>query len=380
MKLPAVSGFRWARVSLRSGSLGGVLLFAGLLSGVPGLALVVLASSAKLVTIGAVLAGNAGTSLVGGLTVLVSERHSEQQRLEERERQREEQERSRGETSKALAATLQQTENHDGHSFVRSQLVDRAWIPGHSFVKAILDYSRWDGAEMDGADFTDASLIRVRFGWVGATNAKFVRAVLDGSRLNGMFVDADFSRASAGRVDFISAFLDGAKFTDGSPGSSAYLKGAIFKGSGKLDGTDFSGSDCREADFSKTKLYGTLFKRALLAEANFDGAKMIGVSFHGAMLSYREGLGAASFRDVEIGWMTDFSEAWLLGVDLSSAANLTKANLQGAIANERTKFPPEFQVEAAGVHMLVPGDAAQFERVVLRGWAQKHGKPAGWIR
>ncbi|GAB2288609.1 hypothetical protein Dimus_022933 [Dionaea muscipula] len=98
-----------------------------------------------------------------------------------------------------------------------------------------------------------------------------------------------------------------------------------FKGGGPYGQEVTRGQDLTGKDFSGKSLIKQDFKTSILRQANFKGAKLIGASFFDADLT-----GA------------DLSDADLRGVDFSLArvakANLTNANLEGALATGNTSF------------------------------------------
>ncbi|KAA3481867.1 thylakoid lumenal 15 kDa protein 1, chloroplastic isoform X1 [Gossypium australe] len=107
-----------------------------------------------------------------------------------------------------------------------------------------------------------------------------------------------------------------------------------FKGGGPYGSEVTRGQDLTGRDFSGKTLIKQDFKTSILRQANFKGAKLLGASFFDADLT-----GA------------DLSEADLRGVDFSLAnvtkiftsfsslqANLSNANLEGALATGNTSF------------------------------------------
>ncbi|MBA0571346.1 hypothetical protein Golob_004925, partial [Gossypium lobatum] len=106
------------------------------------------------------------------------------------------------------------------------------------------------------------------------------------------------------------------------------------KGGGPYGSEVTRGQDLTGKDFSGKTLIKQDFKTSILRQANFKGAKLLGASFFDADLT-----GA------------DLSEADLRGVDFSLAnvtkiftsfsslqANLSNANLEGALATGNTSF------------------------------------------
>jgi hypothetical protein len=126
-----------------------------------------------------------------------------------------------------------------------------------------------------------------------------------------------------------------------------------------LDGSDFTGADCERADFSHATLYNVTFDETWLGQTKFDHAQFEGVSFKGACLSNYNpaGWNPATFLEVELGDSilgptADFSNAWLMGVDLSTVRGLENASLDGAIARGRDMFPAGFEPLDAGVYLV----------------------------
>ena len=93
---------------------------------------------------------------------------------------------------------------------------------------------------------------------------------------------------------------------------------------------DLSGAWLFGADLS-----GAHLERANLSSAHLDGANLAGVHLERAPLvnAHLEG-------------------AILSGVSLEGAKYLADARLEGAEANERTRWPKDFDWEAAGVMKL----------------------------
>jgi uncharacterized protein YjbI with pentapeptide repeats len=99
----------------------------------------------------------------------------------------------------------------------------------------------------------------------------------------------------------------------------AFIRRTVLSGA-SLVGANLTRADCRFADFSFTRL-----TRACLRLADFTGANLRGADFADA----------------------DLEGTILIGADLTSARNLTAAQLQSAIVDKTTKLPAELSVAAA---------------------------------
>ncbi|PPD69059.1 hypothetical protein GOBAR_DD34061 [Gossypium barbadense] len=107
-----------------------------------------------------------------------------------------------------------------------------------------------------------------------------------------------------------------------------------FKGGGPYGSEVTRGQDLTGKDFSGKTLIKQDFKTSILRQANFKGAKLLGASFFDADLT-GAGLSEADLRGV------DFSLANVTKIFTSFSslqANLSNANLEGALATGNTSF------------------------------------------
>ncbi|KAJ6909654.1 thylakoid lumenal 15 kDa protein 1 [Populus alba x Populus x berolinensis] len=99
-----------------------------------------------------------------------------------------------------------------------------------------------------------------------------------------------------------------------------------FKGGGPYGSEVTRGQDLTGKDFSGRTLIKQDFKTSILRQANFKGAKLLGASFFDADLT------GADLSDADLR-SADFSLA-----NVTKVANLSNANLEGALATGNTSF------------------------------------------
>ena len=93
------------------------------------------------------------------------------------------------------------------------------------------------------------------------------------------------------------------------------------------------------ATLTRADLHGTWAGRASFEQANLEGAMLVGAEFPGT--SFRN----ASLRSAYFGGVA-LADADLSGADLGAVRNLTPAQLEAAILDERTILPPELDLRA----------------------------------
>lgn len=167
--------------------------------------------------------------------------------------------------------------------------------PGRTYVV-------YDGARLDGADFSNEDL----------TGASFVDAQLRA---------ADFSNATLSGATFWRARLDIADFMNA-----------------ELDGSDLSpvsavGADFSNAELSNTQLAGGDFTKADFANATMTEADLTGASLNGADLSN-----------------ANLAGAHLAGADFSNA-DLSNIDLDGAEYDDTTQWPRGFDVPREAIRI-----------------------------
>ncbi|KAL0289173.1 UNVERIFIED_CONTAM: Thylakoid lumenal protein 1, chloroplastic [Sesamum angustifolium] len=115
-----------------------------------------------------------------------------------------------------------------------------------------------------------------------------------------------------------------------SVNGNCYVVGEIWKqkGGGPYGAEVTRGQDLTGKDFSGQTLIKQDFKTSILRQANFKGAKLLGASFFDADLT------GADLSDADLR-AADFS---LANVTRASEANLSNANLEGALATGNTSF------------------------------------------
>ena len=211
-------------------------------------------------------------------------------------------------------------------------------------------------------DFAGVILHYVDFRCADLTEANFGGASL---------VDADFRWANLSRADFSDANLTGVDF------SRATLQHVVLTRA-TLHGADFSGSTLQRADFSETNAMGAMMV----------GADMRNVRFRCVRCGDQPRAclgGRPECVDEEYGHFrgADFSEADLRGADLGHSSlalvDLTRADLrganledtwywndhpaiwQGALYDETTKFPADFDPHAVGMKLVAIGNESDAE-------------------
>lgn len=362
-------------VPLREKSVSRWLFWIGALCILGGLLCIMLAKSTKFVALGSALVTAGAACLLAGIGFIVAlARHRD--RTEEANQVRER------DAALALAARLHESSDHSRQHFAHSRLDQRVDLTEHDFSHAILDYVEWSDATLRHCVFDHASLIGATLDCDG-TGTRFVAAQLEKARLVGFFNEVNFSGAQCGRVDFRRAWLERSTFARSDDGRLTYLREANFSESEALDEVNFSGVLAEGADFTSTTMYGTIFQDAFLCDARFDHANLCGCNLHGAMLSDSHTSRRASFQNADLSpedsfMASDLSETWLLGIDLSTTKGVEHANLTGALANARTAFPAGMLPEDHGVLMLhrMPREDGG---VAIRGWIERHARPAGWL-
>jgi uncharacterized protein YjbI with pentapeptide repeats len=153
----------------------------------------------------------------------------------------------------------------------------------------------------------------------------------------------DFSNASLNGANFSDAILTSAKF------NKASLKKANFKGA-NLTSTSFPNADLTEADFREATMIGNYCEGANFSKANFEGVTFslnFGCIYRGANLKMCKISGIGDTRQ-------DFSGADMRGANLRAVTTLATARLKGAIYDEDTAFPDDFDPATAGMVLAKP--------------------------
>lgn len=171
----------------------------------------------------------------------------------------------------------------------------------------MLGGSVFDGADLQGTDFTFTDLRGSSFNKANLRKAKLIRSSLASSQLQ----ESNLAKVEAYRGDFSDANAENAKF------NNAEMQRATFENA-KLVGADFTKAELGRADFEGATLTGTKFTMANLSRARFTGA-----SFTGPI---------------------DFEDAFLLltrieGLDLSKATGLDQRQIDIACGDAKTKLP-----------------------------------------
>jgi hypothetical protein len=128
-----------------------------------------------------------------------------------------------------------------------------------------------------------------------------------------------------------------------------------------LDNYDLSGADLSRSSFAGTKMPNVVLRGANLRGANLREAYLFWDDLRDANLSEADLSGADLRRVVLLGARLEktnlrgayLREADLQDVDLSTA-DLQGADLRNASYNQRTLWPPGFDVEKAGMYLVAP--------------------------
>jgi hypothetical protein len=120
---------------------------------------------------------------------------------------------------------------------------------------------------------------------------------------------------------------------------------------------DLRGADLADAELSETKLYHVRFERAILHRARLKRADMSRAQLQRADLRdttlVETKLTGANLSEADLGGArlrkADLSDADLRGTVLKGVEDLEDATLEGARADERTKWPHDFEPVRHGV-------------------------------
>jgi uncharacterized protein YjbI with pentapeptide repeats len=240
--------------------------------------------------------------------------------------------------------------NHDG-SQLKGERFDRIDAKGHSFRDAHMEDAVFAGmSDLAKADFTKASMDRVTLNSVLLIGAKFERTQANGAHFDGAWLNgADFNHANLGHARFVGATISEANFC------SAFLRGANFEGLQEPNVGDFSCADLREtnwrnANMERACFYGAAFSDGQGAPgSDFTGSgSYLGVDFRYAQLEN------CTFADIGIesfdsALPAQLDHAVIAGTDFSRCDALAGWHLRGALADARTRWPPGYDSQAAGV-------------------------------
>jgi len=205
-----------------------------------------------------------------------------------------------------------------------------AQMQGVSLKLATMDRASFRGARLNGADLQsvempEANFSLARMEGVNLTAAKMQRASFRGARLSG----ADLARAQMQGAKFQSAEMRGVRL------SGAQMQGVNLTSADLFDAdlslANLTGADLDRANLEGANLKQVSFVSAALRSTNFTGASLTSAQFDNALL------GGADFSGADCN-LALFSNAVLHSAKLG-CANLSQAQLEGAIGNERTVLP-----------------------------------------
>jgi uncharacterized protein YjbI with pentapeptide repeats len=145
------------------------------------------------------------------------------------------------------------------------------------------------------ADWPFGAVVRLEPGYGGVCEGCDLSGrLLAGARMtNGVFRDANFSRAVLARVNASGSVFEGADFSDADLSHAKLMDskcaGADFGGA-VLSYSNASSGEFTNANFTQAELEHALFLTANLAGANFHQARVRGANFSGADLRRARGL------------------------------------------------------------------------------------------
>jgi uncharacterized protein YjbI with pentapeptide repeats len=217
------------------------------------------------------------------------------------------------------------------------------WAPDRArppfLAGAYLDGASWPGVKLPGASLVDTDLTGANLQEADLSNVVAHKACLRVSRLHAACLEhldatgadlagADLSEASAGSARFEGADLSGADLTgatlSGASFFGAHLTGAAFRGA-TLTGAELRGARLEEADFADADLGGATLSGLRLREAAWAGARFRRAKLNGCDLEYLDFLPGADFQGA------DLTGALLTGTTMAGAcfdgARLREAGL-----------------------------------------------------
>lgn len=233
-----------------------------------------------------------------------------------------------------------------------------------------LQWINLNGGSLQGVNLKDANLQ-----WINLKSADLSEANLSKANLNR----ANLSEAKLDNANLSEVSLNGAALS-GSNLNKANLNKA------KLCNANLSEAKLCNANLSEANLYGAKLWNANLSEANLKMTNLSKASLNGANLSEAQlcntNLSEANLNEANLSEANlneaNLSEAELCNANLNGAnlskANLNRANLcnanlqqanlsgavfQGAVYNERTKFPKGFDSSQAQTYLIAPNTALQ---------------------
>lgn len=183
-------------------------------------------------------------------------------------------------------------------------IAQKSVFDGACFNKAQIEFSHFDGCELNEVDFSEANLKRTMFRESKLHGARFDRADLSsGGYLNSDLSRARFFRSKCDTTSWLNAILTEADF------SYAALPASMFMN-----------VQAKRAKFIACDMPEVRFYRAILREAMFDKANMFQVDLRKASLT------KASFAAANL-YLGTFIEAFGTDVNLKGA-NVKMANFK----------------------------------------------------
>jgi uncharacterized protein YjbI with pentapeptide repeats len=201
-----------------------------------------------------------------------------------------------------------------------------AKAPNVFLINADLRSANLHGANLSGADLRGATL----------QNANVSKANLFKANLQKVYLEkADLSSAYLRKADLKGAFI---RQTNLSGSSFAYAD---------LSTADLYEADLRESDLNNAELRNVNLQGACLAKAHFNESNLQGANLHNAILEETNFQGSnlsnVNLRNAIIQntdfFETIFQETDLRGVNLITAINLTKKQIESAIIDNETQLP-----------------------------------------
>ena len=213
------------------------------------------------------------------------------------------------------------------------------------------------GSELEGADFSDCSLVKAVFSDSNLAGAKFDGSTLDGARFPtavGAMSGTTFERAVLQDVN-----LTGTHLENGVVFREALLKEvALPKGLRRIDfsqvnapNLDLSKADLRRANFDGASILGADLSEAQLGGASFDNVKLCGANMVRVLLD-----GTTTFRKADFSGSvtrppTSFANAVFTEADFSDV-DLSESTLEGANLADCVLCGTEMPKDGARLHGL----------------------------
>jgi uncharacterized protein YjbI with pentapeptide repeats len=256
-----------------------------------------------------------------------------------------------------------------------------ATMKGADLRNAILGLTSFYGVDLEGADFSGVNLGSPDTVFDGANlrGAKLVGARFQGARMPGV----NLSRANLSNTSFQGAVLDGCDFSESTLAGADFSRASV--SSVRLTGTTLTGLNLEGADFLANAMAGRDLRGILLRGAVIGGADWRGVTSSGSDLRLLAAVGTLDFSGSDLSnaqlaglqlrsgglpsatpkmRKVNFRQADLRGADLRNSdlgesdftgANLAFADLTGADLTGAIGFDPDQPGMQFGPRTSAPG-------------------------